>query len=230
LGMSSVFDDLVEAYPAWWIDFLGEHNHVGGLETTKWLLERSQLQAGDRMLDAGAFVGAAARYAVEKTGVRAIATDLADDFLKAGRSMAAGEAVDWVVADTRKLPFANGSFASVWCLDSFLAPREMSRVAAETATLCLCCEVPTDGRGGVEAFIEEWSEYGWALVAHRPMSGDAAVAWQRAESEMLYQRPKYEARYGKRGYLGQLDLLGEMIRAYSMHEQGHGLFVFKRGS
>ena len=77
-------------YAAWWIDFLGEHNHVGGEEATRWLLERSQLGPGDLMLDAGAFVGASARMAVARTGCTAIATDVNADFLAAGRQMDGG--------------------------------------------------------------------------------------------------------------------------------------------
>jgi hypothetical protein len=88
--------------------------------------------------------------------------------------------------------------------------------------------VPVDARGGVEAFIEEWGEYGWSLSAHRQMSNEATVAWRGAEAEMVRRRPYYEARYGTRPYLGQLDMLMNMVASYERHEQGHGLFVFRR--
>ena len=227
--MPDVFDQLVEDYPAWWIDFLGEHNHVGGRDATTWLLERAGLGPGDRMLDCGAFVGAAARLAAARTGASAVAADVNAEFLAAGRAMAEGGGVAWVVAATQKLPFADGAFSSVWCMDSYIAPRELSRVAAARATLCLCCEVPVDSRGGVEAFIEEWEGYGWSLSAHRQMAIEALQAWRNAEAQMVGRHSHFEQRYGKRGYLGQLDLLGELVRSYSMHEQGHGLFVFRRG-
>ena len=227
--MIDVFDALVDEYPAWWIDFLGEHNHIGGLETTRWLLQRSGLRPGDRMLDCGAFVGAAARMAAEEQGARAVAFDVAPDFLRAGRAMGGGAGVRWLAASTAKLPFRAGTFASVWSLDSLIAPREMTRVAAARATVCLCCEVPTDSRGGVEAFTEEWTDLGWEVRAHRQASLDAVQAWRHAEAEMVARRTRYEKRYGTRGYLGQLDLLAGLVRSYELGAQGHGLFVFGRG-
>lgn len=224
--MSAVLQQLADEYPAWWVDLLGEHNHVGGVESTKWLLERSGLHPGDRMLDAGAFVGSAARYAAEQAGAAPVAIDLNGDFLRAGREMSGGDRVEWVAASTHRLPFADRSFASVWCLDSYLAAKELSRVAEQRATLCLCCEVPVDSRGGLDAFIEEWEEFGWRLTSHRPMSLEATQAWRRAEAELVRKRPQYEPRYGKRGYLAQLDVVAGLVRAYERGETGHGLFVF----
>lgn len=226
---TAVFDVLVEEYPAWWIDFLGEHNHVGGVEATRWLLQRSGLAAGGRMLDCGAFVGAAARMAVRETGASAIATDINRDFLSAGRAMPGGESVAWVDATTQRLPFPAGTFTSVWSLDSYISVREMTRVAAPRATVCLCCETPADNRGGQDAFLEEWTEGGWELRAHKAISLDAVQTWRAAEAAMVARRSLYEKRYGKRGYLGQLDLLGMLVQSYEHGAQGHGLFVFGRG-
>jgi len=220
---------LADDYEAWWIDLLGEHNHIGGFDATRWLLERTDLSAGRRMLDCGAFVGAAPRLAAETTGCEAFATDLNIDFLNAGRQLRGGEKVTWVAADTARLPFRDGQFHSVWAMDTYISPRELSRVAASSgANLCLNCEVPVDGRGGVEAFIEEWAEYGWSLAAHKEMSNDATVTWRSAEAEMVRRRPFFESRYGTRPYLAQLDMLGNMVASYERHEQGHGLFVFRR--
>lgn len=226
--MQTIFDELVAEYPVWWIDALGEHNHIGGAQATKWLLQRARLSPGARMLDAGAFVGAAARMAARETGARPVATDLNRDFLAAGQSMPGGALVEWVTAANERLPFRDRSFASVWCLDSALAPRELTRVAAAGATLCLCCEVPVDGRGGLEAFLEEWEALGWRLVAHKPLSLEATEAWRRAENLLVRNRPRYEERYGKRGYLYALDTLADLVRAYEYGERGHGLFVFEK--
>ncbi|MGH2633916.1 MAG: class I SAM-dependent methyltransferase [Tepidiformaceae bacterium] len=226
--MTDPLDALIAEYPAWWIDFLGEHNHIGGIESTIWLLERAGLQPGARMLDCGAFVGAAARLAAERCGADAVAIDLNTDFLITGRAMAGGGRVWWVTANARRLPFCDGAFASVWCLDSDVAPKELSRVASSRATLCLCCEVPVDSRGGVEAFIDEWAEFGWALSAHKQLSSDATQLWRKVEAELVRRRPFFEERYSTRGYLAQLDLIASMVRSYEVGEQGHGLFVFAR--
>lgn len=227
--VATVLEQLAEEYPAWWVDFLGEHNHVGGAEATRWLMERAGMAPGDRMLDAGAFVGAAARYAFTHGGATPMACDINADFLRAGREMEGGGGVAWVVASTHRLPFPDRAFASVWCLDSYLAPRELSRVAAMRATLCLCCETPVDSRGGLDAFIEEWEGFGWRMKAHRAMSLEATQTWRRAEADLVRRRQVYEPRYGKRGYLGQLDLLGNLVLSYERGEMGHGLFVFARG-
>lgn len=226
--MQPAFDALIEEYPAWWIDFLGEHNHVGGLDSTRWLQQRAGLHEGMRMLDAGAFVGAAARHIAAETGLSAVATDLNPDFLLTGRTMPGGERVQWLAASTHRLPFADDAFDSVWCLDSYLAPRELTRVAKPGATLCLCCEVPADGRGGFEAFADEWAELGWELAAHKNVSLDALQSWRRAEAQMVARRSHHEQRYGKRAYIAQLDLLAGLVRDYERSEQGHGLFVLRR--
>ena len=226
--MSGPLERLANDYASWWIDFLGEHNHVGGEDATRWLLARAELAPGRRMLDAGAFVGAAARHAAAETGCEAVASDINADFLAAGRELPHGDTVRWIAASTGRLPFRDASFQSVWCLDSYHAPRELTRVAAPGATLCLCCETPVDSRGGVEAFIDEWAELGWELAAHRQMSSEATQTWRHAEAELARKRPQYEERYGKRTYLGQLDMLANMVYAYERGEMGHGLFVFRR--
>lgn len=224
----TTFAALADAYPAWWVDLLGEHNHVGGAEATGWLLERARLAPGEAMLDAGAFVGAAARAAAAR-GVHATAVDVQRDFLATGRALPHGESVHWVTADARRLPFASETFASVWCLESSIFPRELSRVArAAEATLCLGCEAPADGRGGLEAFLDEWAEYGWRLAAHRPMTLEALATWRRCEAELVARRPHFEARYGSRGYLRQLDHLASLVSLYERGSAGHALIVLAR--
>ncbi len=222
------FEQIAETYATWWIDFLGEHNHVGGIEATHWLLERASLTPGARMLDAGGFVGAAGRLAAEATGARVVVTDAHPDFLKAGREMDGGGPVTWVAAANERLPFHAGAFQSVWCLDSAVVPKELTRVAAAGATLCLDTDAPNDGRGGLDAFLEEWDGLGWQLRAHRAMSSEATQTWRAAEAELVRRRPHWEDRYGKRDYLAQLDLVATLVHTYERGELGHGLFVFER--
>lgn len=218
---------LAADYPAWWVELLGEHNHAGGVEATEWLLERSQLAAGGTMLDCGAFVGAAARLAAGR-GVGVVASDLVADFLRAGRALPGGERVAWVVADTHRLPFADHSFRSVWALETTIVVAELSRVAAERATVCLCCEAPADGRGGIEAFVGEWESFGWSLAAHRDVTLAALQSWRSAEAALVGGRPRFEALYGNRGYLAQLDHVAALVRDYERRARGHGLFVLAR--
>jgi SAM-dependent methyltransferase len=225
--VDDVWDALVEAYAAWWIDLLGEHNHVGGLETTRWLSQRSGLKPGDLALDAGSFVGGTARF-IAYEGARAVALDLGRDFLRAGSKLEHGGRVAWVEGMAQKLPFPAETFRAVFCLDSYMAPAEFARVTAWDGTICLCCEVPVDSRGGVEAFIEEWAEHGCELAAHKQLSLEATQQWRTAEAELVRRRPHFQARYGERAYIAQLDIVSDLVRVYERGEMGHGLFVFRK--
>lgn len=226
--MGSVFDRLVEAYPAWWIDALGEFNHIGGEESTRWLMDRAGLVPGARVLDAGCFVGATARLVAEETGAAVTATDIGQDFIDAGREMAGGQGVDWLVADTRRLPFADGSFASTWCMDSHVAMGELTRVTAENGTICLCAVAPLDATGALWTFREQWEDAGWRIVEQKLLSTQATQVWRGAEMDLVGQRAHFQERYGARGYMAQLDIVAELVRAYEYREMGHGLFVLRR--
>lgn len=225
--MDNVWDELVEAYAAWWIDLLGEHNHIGGLETTRWLWQRCGLNPGDLALDAGAFVGGTARFLAQQ-GVRSVALDLGKDFLAAGARLEGGASVLWVEGLAQKLPFRPDTFQSLLCLDSYLAPAEFARVTAPGGTVCLCCEVPVDSRGGLDAFIDEWAALAFALIAHKQLSLEATQQWRSAEAELVRRRPHFQGRYGERAYMAQLDMVGDLVRVYERGEQGHGLFVFRK--
>jgi hypothetical protein len=157
-----------------------------------------------------------------------VVTDVNRDFLAAGRELEGGSAVEWVAAANERLPFGFTTFASVWCMDTSVVPRELTRVTAIGGTLCLGTEAPSDGRGGVDAFFEEWEALGFELRAHKPLSSEATQTWRAAEAELVGHRARWEERYGKRDYLAQLDLIASLVHAYERGEMGHGLFVFER--
>ncbi len=227
--MAADLSQLGKTYGAWWIDFLGEHCHVGGLDATQWLLENSQPRAGARVLDAGAFVGASARLLARDAGTVSFASDVGRDFLSVGRDSPGGGSVSWVVATSDRLPFPDGHFSSIWCLDAMAVPQEFSRVAAPTGKICLCTEMPEDVRGGAEGFLEEWRKFGWRLAAHKSVTADAVQLWRAVEAGLVHRRTHYEPRYGSRSYLHQLDQVAELVRSYTAHENGHALIVLARG-
>jgi hypothetical protein len=226
--VTSPLEHLAADYAAWWIDILGEHNHIGGADATRWLLDRAKLAPGRRMIDCRANVRASPGLAASATGATAVASDINPDFLAVGRQLPGGDLVHWVTANSRRLPVRDGTFHSAWVLDSDISLAELTRITTLDATLCLCCEVPVDGRGGVEAFIDEVEHYGWKMAAHRQMSLDATNTWRAAEADLVRRRPYFEERYGTRPYLAQLDMLGNLVLSYERLEQGHGLFVFER--
>jgi len=112
-------------------------------------------------------------------------------------------------------------------LDSDISLGELSRITTSDATLCLCCEVPVDGRGGVEAFIDEVEYHGWKMAAHRQMSIEATNTWRAAEADLVRRRPYFEARYGTRPTLPSSTCLATSSRLRASRT-GHGLFVFER--
>jgi hypothetical protein len=226
--VDDVWDELVEAYAAWWIDILGEHNHIGGLDSTQWLWQRSGLNTGDRALDVGAFVGGTARF-LASNAVGAVALDVGRDFMAAGSKLEGGAAVSWVEGIAQKLPFKTGAFRAVFCMDSYIAPVEFARVTAGGGAVCLCCEVPVDSRGGLDAFIDEWAGLGFELASHKQLSLEATQQWRSAEAELVRRRPYFQGRYGERPYIAQLDIVGDLVRVYERGEMGHGLFVFRKG-
>ena len=80
----------------------------------------------------------------------------------------------------------------------------------------------------MESFVDEWEEYGFELAGHKSLTLEAVQVWRNAESIMVAKRTHYEERYGKRAYLGQLDLLMNLVQTYERGEAGHGLMVFRR--
>ena len=91
------------------------------------------LRGGDRFLDVGCGSGAAVRRAAEVVE-RAVGADLSPAMIARARGLAAGlENVEFVEADSERLPFADGAFSAVLCTTSFHHYPDPRRAAAEMA-------------------------------------------------------------------------------------------------
>jgi len=102
------------------------------------------LQPDDRFLDVGCGSGAAVRAASE-TVEYAVGVDLAPAMIEQARQLASGLSdVEFVVGDSERLPFHDGTFTAVLCSSSFhhypqprRALEEMARVLGPNGRLVI---------------------------------------------------------------------------------------------
>jgi SAM-dependent methyltransferase len=115
--------------------------------------------AGRRVLDHGCGHGMAA-VVLARAGARVTAFDLSAGYLAEARRRAAanGVAVDLVVADGERLPFADASFDAVWG-NAVLHHLDLGRAAAELRRVLR--------PGGVAVFCEPWGENPLLTLARR---------------------------------------------------------------
>jgi SAM-dependent methyltransferase len=106
----------------------------------RWLIDRLEITAADRMLDCGAGVGGPAGFAAQETGVRPVLSEPQAGACRAARRLFG---LPTVQAGS-ELPFAAGSFDVGWSLgvlctvdDQPLLLRELHRVLAPGARLGL---------------------------------------------------------------------------------------------
>ena len=106
----------------------------------RWLIDRLEITAADRMLDCGAGVGGPAGFAAQETGVQPVLSEPQAGACRAARRLFG---LPTVQAGS-ELPFAAGSFDVVWSLgvlctvdDQPLLLRELHRVLAPGGRLGL---------------------------------------------------------------------------------------------
>jgi SAM-dependent methyltransferase len=109
----------------------GESLHPGGHTASRRLLAAARLSAGARMLDAGCGLGATARIAALEFAFVVDACDVSGEAIRRGRKIAegAGAAIRFTEASLLRLPYADGSFASVLaeCVLSTTSKRQALR-------------------------------------------------------------------------------------------------------
>lgn len=94
--------------------YSGATKHMGGLSTTKELLELCGVDASTYVLEVGCGVGATARYMAQKVGCRVMGVDIRPSMIERAKERAARakveDRVEFKVADGTDLPFDDGSF------------------------------------------------------------------------------------------------------------------------
>jgi arsenite methyltransferase len=110
--------------------WIGTTKHMGGLETTRELVELCHIDQDTYVLDVGCGVGATACYLARQQGCRVFGLDLRESMIARARERARKEGVaDQVtfgVADARRLPFGDGLFDALLCesVITFVADKE----------------------------------------------------------------------------------------------------------
>jgi len=118
---------------------LGLTKHYGSLDATRQLLDLCRISKGQKVLEAGCGVGATPVFMAETLGCDVIGLDLIEKMLpQAGdraRKKGVAEAVVFLAADARALPFLDNSFdavllesVNIFFEDKLSAVREYSRV------------------------------------------------------------------------------------------------------
>nr|WKU83444.1 O-methyltransferase 8 [Hamelia patens] len=102
------------------------------------------------ILDVGCGIGGSSRYLANKYGTQCIGIDISPVEIKRARVLTAAQGsesqVTFEVADATDLPFPDGQFDLIWCIDcadhvpdkAKLMP-ELARVAAPGATIIIIC-------------------------------------------------------------------------------------------
>ncbi len=199
-------DEFKERQRAMWAagDYATLSEHIR--DVGEYLVQRSAVEAGARVLDVACGAGNAAIPAA-KAGADVAALDLVPGLLEAGRMKAAevGVEVEWIEGDAEALPFADDSFDFV--LSTFghmFAPRhrqtadEMARVCKPGGTIGLCCWTPEGTVGEVfratGSYMPPLPEYAlppilWGTEAHvRDMFGAASdFEFERRNATVVWE-------------------------------------------
>jgi SAM-dependent methyltransferase len=94
--------------------YSGATKHMGGLSTTKELIELCSIEEGTYVLEVGCGTGATARYLAQKVGCRVLGVDVRPSMIDQARDRAARarvqERAEFRVADAADLPFQDSTF------------------------------------------------------------------------------------------------------------------------
>jgi arsenite methyltransferase len=117
--------------------YVGTTKHMGGLETTKELIELCHIGKDTYALDVGCGAGATASYLAKAYGCRVVGVDLREAMviLSAERAQKQGVAglVEFRVADVQDLPFDDATFDAVLCESVATFVEDKQRVVNELA-------------------------------------------------------------------------------------------------
>jgi SAM-dependent methyltransferase len=97
--------------------YTGATKHMGGLSTTKELIELCGIDESKYVLEVGCGVGATASYLAKNVGCRVLGVDIRPTMVERARERAARDGVEdrveSQVADATELPFEDGTFDMV---------------------------------------------------------------------------------------------------------------------
>jgi SAM-dependent methyltransferase len=139
------------------------------------LVEACGIAAGQRVLDVAAGTGNVAIRAAE-AGASVVASDICPENFEAGRREAGDISVEWVEADARALPFADGEFDVVTsALGAIFAPDHRA-VAGEMLRVCR-----PGGTIGMLNFAPAIDDFFAVFAPYGPTPGDRPGLWGSEE-------------------------------------------------
>jgi arsenite methyltransferase len=117
--------------------YVGTTKHMGGLETTKELIELCRINRESYVLDVGCGAGATVSYLAKMYGCRVVGVDLREAMvaLSTERAQKQGvtDLVAFRVADAQELPFGDATFDAVLCESVATFIEDKQRVVDEFA-------------------------------------------------------------------------------------------------
>lgn len=117
--------------------YVGTTKHMGGLETTKELIELCHVNEDSYVLDVGCGVGATACYLAKKHGCKVLGVDIHEAMIARANERAEGEGVEghveFRVADAQDLPFEDAHFDVVIGESVATFIEDKQKVASECA-------------------------------------------------------------------------------------------------
>ena len=120
-----------------WQAYMGTTKHMGGLETTKELIELCHIDEDTYVLDVGCGVGATLCYIAKKYGCNVVGIDLSarmiDQSTERARGKGVEDRIELKVADAQNLPFEDALFDVVMSESVATFIRDKRRVISEYA-------------------------------------------------------------------------------------------------
>jgi arsenite methyltransferase len=99
--------------------YVGTTKHLGGLESTKELINLCRIDGNSYVLDVGCGAGATPCHLAKVHGCNVVGVDLRESMISIAKARATGEGledrIEFRVADARDLPFEDALFEAVLC-------------------------------------------------------------------------------------------------------------------
>lgn len=210
--------------------YSGATKHMGGLSTTKELIELCGINEGSYVLEVGCGTGATSRYLAQKVGCRVLGVDIRPTMIEQARERAARggveESVEFRVADATALPFEDATFdvvlvesVTTFIEDKAAAIREYARVVKPGG--CVGLNEEMWHHTPVPPEIVEYTAQTWDVQAEiLTLEGWVELLKASGLTVELASPRRYGpltdfteiARYGCRDFL---TILGRSLRLYS---------------
>lgn len=116
---------------------VGITKHLGGLDSTKTLIDRCNIEGGERILEIGCGVGASAVYLAKEFGCHVTGIDISERMIARARERAQANKVEHLTtfrkADMNELPFPPNTFDIVFCESVLAFSKQKPKAVAEMA-------------------------------------------------------------------------------------------------